>query len=652
MHRHLTLALGGLVLHCVTFAQTPTSTAILASPNPSNYGQPVTLTATVTSGATGRVTFYDGVTILGAGTLSGAQASLTTVMLPSGIRKLRAYYSGDGTYAGSSSAILPQTVVPGASLSLDGAVSYPGPWVFAIAVGDFNGDHKQDIVVANADSTVSVYLGNGDGTFQTGVSYPAGTYALAVGDFNGDGWMDLATDAGVLLGNGDGTFQPAISYPPFYAYYGGSIAVADFNGDGKADIVTSGVGPAVLLGNGDGTFAAPVYLEEITPVNSVVVADLNGDGKADIVAVMSAQLGVFLGNGDGTFQALPRITFLGESPFSITVADFNGDGVPDIAVSAEMGMGVMLGNGDGTFGDLLGYTRIFAPAAVADFNGDGKEDVVRVASPYPTDVAPGNGDGTFGNPGIYSVPASVAAVGDFNGDGKADLVLGGTGASAFSILLADAATPIVIQTTPPGLQFTIDGGAAQTAPQTPALWQEVHIIAVASPQPGPPGTQYVFTGWSDAGNASHMIAVGTTAATYTASFKTQYQLTTVPNPPPGGSVIPASGSYFDSGSTATLTATPTAPYVFTSWSGGAAGAANPVQVTMNAPTSVTANFNVPGFTCAITGDGTPSIADVQFIVKEALGLEPAVDDLNHDNVVNVADVQKLINAVLGLGCPY
>ena|ERR1017187_5713428 len=254
MPRHCNIALAVLIFQALVFGQTPSSTTIAATPSASNYGQAVTLTATVTAGATGKVTFYDGVTILGVGTLSGTQASITTVMLASGNRKLRAYYQGDGTYAGSSSASLLQSVVAGASMGFNCPVSYPGTWVSAIAVGDFNGDHKQDLVVANSTTrTVTVYLGNGDGTFQAGISSPTRNYpaTLAVGDFNGDGRMDLAIPEGILLGNGDGTFQPVINSPPLYL---GSIAVADFNGDGKADLVTSGVGPAVLMGTAMGPF--------------------------------------------------------------------------------------------------------------------------------------------------------------------------------------------------------------------------------------------------------------------------------------------------------------------------------------------------------------------------------------------------------------
>ena len=168
---------------------------------------------------------------------------------------------------------------------------------FSVAVNDFNGDSKLDLVVANEGSHpdhdgggVSVFMSKGDGTFQAGANYGAGTNlsTVAAGDLNGDSKPDLIVAyadgrVSMLLGNGDGTFQSgsnssAGTNPVF-------VAVSDFNGDGKLDLAIANSGSdnvSVLLGRGDGTFRAPVGYGVGSGPQFVAVADLNGDGKLDL----------------------------------------------------------------------------------------------------------------------------------------------------------------------------------------------------------------------------------------------------------------------------------------------------------------------------------------------------------------------------------
>ncbi len=329
----------------------------------------------------------------------------------------------------------------------------------SVAVGDFNGDGKPDLAVANYDSSdVSIFLGNGDGTFTLASNlYPGGyeVRSVAVGDFNGDGKLDLAVanygsnSVSIFLGNGDGTFtataqSPATGVAPI------SVAVGDFNGDGKLDLAVANEGSGsvtILLGNGDGTFT-PTAESPATGTYpwSVAVGDFNGDGKLDLAVANegSASVTILLGNGDGEFTpaASPAT---GSGPVSVVVGDFNGDGKLDLAVANYYSytVTILLGNGNGTFSPAASPSTGGDPnsVAVGDFNGDGKLDlaVANVLSNTVT-ILLGNGDGTFTaaaqSPATGPNPYAVA-VGDFNGDGRLDLAVANAYAysSSVSILL-------------------------------------------------------------------------------------------------------------------------------------------------------------------------------------------------------------------------
>ena len=242
--------------------------------------------------------------------------------------------NGDGTFQ------------PASDLTLD---DYPT----FVAVGDFNGDGIPDLVTSDPPY-ISVLLGNGDGTFQPPINNklfaPLTPDAIGLGDFNGDGKLDLAvagqfggsSEVDILLGNGDGTFQLGASYPIGASPQ--SVAVADFRGIGKLDLAIAGSGPAVgvLLGNGDGTFQPQVFypLPRGTGSDWVVVGDFNLDGKPDLatteVGSFTSEVGVLLGKGDGTF--LPVASYpAGTQDFSLAVGDFNNDLKPDFAVGDSNG---------------------------------------------------------------------------------------------------------------------------------------------------------------------------------------------------------------------------------------------------------------------------------------------------------------------------
>ena len=480
----------------------PTTTVISATGAPGNY----TLTGTVTTmgsvAPTGSVSFIDQTNsnfLLGSAALSVASQTI-------GWNTLTPHVTGAATYG-----------------------------VLAV---DLNGDGFPDLVSTNyGGSTMSVQIGNGDGTFQPHVDYPVGTFSfgLAAGDLNGDGIPDLVVASGttntvqVFLGNGNGTFQTGQAYSTggVAAY----VVLADFNNDGILDLATCAGGTgttSVLLGNGDGTFGTQQTFGVTVFPDSLAAGDFDGDGNMDLVVSNNTvnSVSVFLGKGDGTFQAPVDYT-TGNSPTNIAVVDLNGDGKQDLVVCDSVGffISVLLGNGDGTFQPKVDYSGRNDPwgIVVADVNGDSFPDVV-VTSPGTqfVEVFEGKGDGTLLPPISTHTGVSnyLLALGDLNGDGVLDLAVPDISAAAVYTSLGSISSSATLAgvSVPGGGSHNVVASYAGDANSAPSVSPPISLMGTpfsttvalsASPASGPSGQTFTFTASISPASSSGYSAGGT-----------------------------------------------------------------------------------------------------------------------------------------------
>jgi hypothetical protein len=352
------------------------------------------------------------------------------------------------------------------------------------AIADLNGDGFADVATANASfstSTMGVLLGNGDGTFQSPVTYPTGlfTSGILIADFNQDGIPDIAamsqgdgTDGPIhmFLGNGDGTFQdPIVNNLGIFPV---AIVAGDFDRDGVLDIASVDYFAAkayISLGNGDGTFKPVVGYAVGSGPYSIAAADFNNDNLTDLCVVNDdvSSVSVLLGNGDGTFQT-QKVYPTGFQVEFVVTGDLNGDGNQDMVVAnyADATAGVFLGNGDGTFQAQVAYpvSGYASGLGIADLDGDGHPDIaVSCNVPTGVDVLYNHGDGTFGASSSFKVGVRTSfqlSIGDLNGDGAPDIISEDITSSISVLTNGTTATGVLADVAVPGSSTDMEKIAA------------------------------------------------------------------------------------------------------------------------------------------------------------------------------------------------
>ena len=395
-----------------------------------------------------------------------------------------------------SSGVTSPSFIPNVSSSLFPRTDIAtGQKPVAIVAADFNADSKVDLADANHDdNTVSIFLGNGDGTFTNKgtLTTGAGPVAVVTADFNNDRIPDLAvvnqTDdtVSIFVGNGDGTF----TLKGTFATGKNPVAAvtADFDGDGHLDLAVVNQGDnslSILLGNGDGTFQPQTVISTGQSPSAIATADFNNDGKADLAITNQSanSVSIFLGNGDGTFAGKGALT-TGTSPIAIAAGQFNVNTNTNIGLvvvnQTDNTISNFLGNGDGTFKangtSALGgnSTTGNKPAAIAtgDFNVDGRTDLaVSDESANLVDVLIANGDGTFASP--LQLPTGTGPIGLVTGEflGAAhppDLAVTDSKANTISVILDNAT-------------FSSTNNAAAPIPFPSSQYEDIGLKMKATP---------------------------------------------------------------------------------------------------------------------------------------------------------------------------
>lgn len=308
----------------------------------------------------------------------------------------------------------------------------------SIAIGEMTGDAITDLAIgAIGLGEVKILPGLGGGTFGNAETFAIAAFQIAIADFNGDGRGDIVASGSTqitILASKPFTdlFAPPASFSG--GAYPVSIATGDLDRDGNLDVAVSNQTSdtvTTMFGTGIGGFAGANKVAVDSNPKSIVAADFNADSKVDLAFVSKhfQNVWLLLGDGIGGFPAPPKQFSAGGNPQFVGSADFDLDGSLDLAVADHESpkSWILLGDGAGGFGAATSFVSVSKGSNLrtGDFNGDGFPDVaVTTWSNDGVAIHLGDGAGGLGPPVVIGMgfnPVSLA-LGDWNGDGKLDFV--------------------------------------------------------------------------------------------------------------------------------------------------------------------------------------------------------------------------------------
>jgi subtilisin-like proprotein convertase family protein len=558
---------------CITLGTSSdpaTTTTASVAPSPSALNQSATVAALVANASTGdpvngqgAVTFKEGGTTLAGPLNVGANgvASFAKSDFIQGAHFVDAYYSGaPGLFGVSNGQVLhyvdAATTNPSAGrycnatpLTFPNAIASGAPYPTRVIASGLAG------VLSKVTIELNGLTHQAPDDLDLMLTGPNGTSVIAFSDVGG---LNAVSGLNIVL---DSTAANAL--PDSSSLTSGTFLPTDFQ-------------------VGVDTFAAPAPTANVFSASTTTLGTAFNNGDPNGIWTLWTQIdgaGVQGGGSLGSGWCVNLTT----TPPVLTIAKTHAGNFTQGQTGAQYTVTVGSAGPGSTAGIITVVDTVPSGLAVTGMSGDGWTCTVGTRTCTTAAVLAASGS-------LPPITVSVDVASNAASPQVNSVTVSGGGATGASTTDSTIITPITNLTinVPAGISFTFNGQTV-TGTQTFQVAPGMYPLSTTTPQSLGAGARAVFTSWSDAGAISHNVTVGSSPLTITGSFATQFQLTTAAGA--GGTVTPASGTFFDSGAVVNVTAMPNSGFLFGSWTGPVADAgAAATTVTMDAPKSISANF--------------------------------------------------------------